>query len=164
MRIIETIDSNAILQASVENTQGAQPNEGADRRRKSPAQLVGPWRQPAPIPSPRRVGPLSGKVGLVVGSAKVSTQIGIVGWKSHLKRNVSVCEVRVIQEVEGPLLNRLIQVEIPEKTLRAKTYRSRYLSTRRTLRTKTMSTISHLFKNTKAMFSHPRVLHAEPAS
>ena len=114
MRIVETIDSNAILKASVENTQGAQPNQGADRREKSPAQLVGPSRQPAPIPSPRRVGPLSGKVGLVVGSAKVSTHIGIFDWKSHLKRNVSVCEVRVVQEVERPLLNRLIQVEIPE--------------------------------------------------
>ena len=93
---VETIVSNAILQASVENTQGAQPNLGADRRQKSPAQLVGPWRQPAPIPSPRRVGPLSGEVGLVVGSAKVSIRIGISDWKSHLKRNVSVCEVGVV--------------------------------------------------------------------
>ena len=100
MGIFETIDSNAILQASVENTHEAQPNQGTDRREKSPAQLVGPSRQRAPIPSPRRVGPLSGKVGLVVGSAKVSTQIGIFGWKSHFKRNVSVCEVRVVQEVE----------------------------------------------------------------
>ena len=93
MGVVETIDSSTILHASVENTQGAQPNKVAGRGQKSPVQLVGPWRQPAPIPSPRRVGLLSGKVGLVVGSAKVSIRIGISDWKSHFKRNVSVCEV-----------------------------------------------------------------------
>ena len=43
-----------------------------------------------------------------------------------------------------------IQVEIPEH--------------QKNIAGTTMSSIPHLFKKTKAMFSHPRVLQAEPAS